>query len=410
MNRYFPFILALALGGLSACGGSSPSEVSLIELNRNVLNLKIGETFQLSVSKMEGGPKDVVYLSSDSGVASVDAKGMITAHGKGEAVILAYRDAVSARCYVSVTEEAVDEKPFVRLGELKLDFSAPYFELENSSFVSPVELHTQVQESGSSLDLYVPFGSAKDQQATANVTVLQKLIAKAQGEESELGKAYEDLLAKGSAALGNEAGHLSYLEGDAFIALTTKEGETEIARYLREPEGILGTLLPLAAKIDLSTLTHDSILDFDYRAILDLVVTGEKAPSEEERSSQHESGEFLGDLFAACAGGYTYQKQTAGDVVSYNLEFTTDCCSRLSAVIGKHHDRFHLPADTTLQSLSFGLDYNTAASYWSKAKAHVSFTQGDKANTIDASLSFEADKKEDTSNHLQKLTDAKANW
>ena len=81
MNRYFPFILALALGGLSACGGSSPSEVSLIELNRNVLNLKIGETFQLSVSKMEGGPKDVVYLSSDSGVASVDAKGMITAHG-----------------------------------------------------------------------------------------------------------------------------------------------------------------------------------------------------------------------------------------------------------------------------------------------------------------------------------------
>lgn len=85
------------------------SVITKITLNEDGLILKSGETFRLSAE--EDG---VTYVSSNEAVAAVDAGGLITAVGKGNAVITASVDGAVAHCGVIV---GLEETPLVDIRE-----------------------------------------------------------------------------------------------------------------------------------------------------------------------------------------------------------------------------------------------------------------------------------------------------
>ena len=87
--------------------------VTDIYLSDNVVELKEGETKQLtaSVFPIDAGDKSLTWSSSDSGVASVDASGLVTAVSVGNSVItVAATDgsSVKAECQVTVTKAESD--------------------------------------------------------------------------------------------------------------------------------------------------------------------------------------------------------------------------------------------------------------------------------------------------------------
>ena len=67
-------------------GGMPPAQVTL---NQNLINLKVGSTFQLkaTVAPDEAAEKSVTWVSNDTSVAMVDENGLVTVTGPGKAVI-----------------------------------------------------------------------------------------------------------------------------------------------------------------------------------------------------------------------------------------------------------------------------------------------------------------------------------
>lgn len=108
--------LLVLLLALSACDSQQPAPTeqtqpteavvdtipptTTITLNEDGLVLSSGDTFQLSAEV-----DDVSYASSNEAVATVDANGLISAVGKGNAVITASVDGVVAHCGVIVDLE-----------------------------------------------------------------------------------------------------------------------------------------------------------------------------------------------------------------------------------------------------------------------------------------------------------------
>ena len=70
----------------------------------------IGSTYQLVVKPVPADTEDQIsYMSSNDAVASVDASGLITAVGEGDAVITISCGTVSSECFVTVTVPAEAE-------------------------------------------------------------------------------------------------------------------------------------------------------------------------------------------------------------------------------------------------------------------------------------------------------------
>jgi hypothetical protein len=82
--------------------GGPPTGVSL---DRNTIDLKIGGTFQLAadVAPYNAIDRDIIWSSSDTRVATVDNKGLVTVIGPGEAIITAKTKAgdYTATCIVN---------------------------------------------------------------------------------------------------------------------------------------------------------------------------------------------------------------------------------------------------------------------------------------------------------------------
>ncbi len=83
-------------------------EAERIEISRSYLTLYEGEEYSLRANILpEGAKGEPVFSSSDTGVASVDAAGKITASGSGEAEIKAALGELEARCLVTVKKTEV---------------------------------------------------------------------------------------------------------------------------------------------------------------------------------------------------------------------------------------------------------------------------------------------------------------
>ena len=77
-------------------GGAPPSGVSL---NQDLVNAKVGSTFQLTATITPGDATDlsVAWASSDTRVATVDNDGLVTVVGPGTATITVHGDRTSRR-------------------------------------------------------------------------------------------------------------------------------------------------------------------------------------------------------------------------------------------------------------------------------------------------------------------------
>lgn len=101
----------LLLVGLGACNKECKEEVvpepTSLKLNQTAVTLKAGETSQLTATVE---PKDhtytVTFASDKEAVATVDAKGLITAVAEGTATITATVGKLTEKCVVTVTAKS----------------------------------------------------------------------------------------------------------------------------------------------------------------------------------------------------------------------------------------------------------------------------------------------------------------
>ncbi|HIZ40825.1 MAG TPA: Ig-like domain-containing protein [Candidatus Anaerobutyricum stercoris] len=98
-----------------------PASAARISISKNSVTLEVGETHQLYVTVDSIVSNAQAWASSDTSVAVVDQKGLVTAKGKGSAVITGMMNGVSVECLVSVVEKTV--KTTTRYNVLILDAS-----------------------------------------------------------------------------------------------------------------------------------------------------------------------------------------------------------------------------------------------------------------------------------------------
>ena len=79
-----------------------------IVLNMTNLTIEVGESYELMADVTNGASiRQVVWLSDDTDVASVNDEGLVSAHSEGETVIKAIYGSIHESCVVKVTDEKV---------------------------------------------------------------------------------------------------------------------------------------------------------------------------------------------------------------------------------------------------------------------------------------------------------------
>ncbi len=121
-----------AFGGMVGCGGEeTPANNGgeqtqtngYITLNQYSVNLIVGETFDLTVVKMENGETASISKletkSDASKIASVNGK-TITAEQEGETYIHVNADGYTAACFITVSKATGGIEPMIRINDGKL--------------------------------------------------------------------------------------------------------------------------------------------------------------------------------------------------------------------------------------------------------------------------------------------------
>lgn len=100
------FALAAAALALVGCGqGNKELTVEKVTVTPATATVKVGETAQLSATVTPEGAGTVTWESSKPDIATVDAKGLVTAVAKGETYITAKAGGKVGMCSVTVFEE-----------------------------------------------------------------------------------------------------------------------------------------------------------------------------------------------------------------------------------------------------------------------------------------------------------------
>lgn len=92
-----PFYRVILMGAVAAAltlvlDGCKKETAGIdLELNKESIDLKIGETFNLKVTNLPEGASgvNIRWASDDDKVATVDQNGLVTATGTGRAIIAA---------------------------------------------------------------------------------------------------------------------------------------------------------------------------------------------------------------------------------------------------------------------------------------------------------------------------------
>lgn len=122
MKKIFAVVLVLSVLFLMSCTQPASSYVEMEEdvkvednasrsiiLNKEEIQLKVGDTFQLSATILpEGNTSGAVFSSENAAIASVNSSGFITGAALGEVKVSATFNGVSKSCSVYVVEELVD--------------------------------------------------------------------------------------------------------------------------------------------------------------------------------------------------------------------------------------------------------------------------------------------------------------
>ncbi|MBP3362023.1 MAG: leucine-rich repeat protein [Clostridia bacterium] len=93
----------------STVEGGNDDEITKVTLNKSSASIKVGEKIQLSaaVSPSASANKSITWESSDSAIASVDTKGVVTANKAGSTDITATAvNGVNAICKITVTDSS----------------------------------------------------------------------------------------------------------------------------------------------------------------------------------------------------------------------------------------------------------------------------------------------------------------
>lgn len=98
-----------------------PVQAAGISISQNSVTMEIGQTYQLYVTVDGNQTNAQAWASSDTSVAQVSQTGLVTARGKGSAVVTGMMNGTSVECLVSVVEQTTDKA--VRYNVLILDAS-----------------------------------------------------------------------------------------------------------------------------------------------------------------------------------------------------------------------------------------------------------------------------------------------
>lgn len=112
MKRFIAYLLAVLIGlNFISCKQKEVVEVKSVSLNKTNLELKVGQSEQLTVSVLpeEAEIKSTVWVSSKEETATVE-NGLVRAVASGEAVITVKVNDKEATCKVTVSENAEPEE------------------------------------------------------------------------------------------------------------------------------------------------------------------------------------------------------------------------------------------------------------------------------------------------------------
>ena len=148
--------------GLAGCSKDDGANVPITGISiAETKTVQIGQTVQLTVTVMPENATekpDFAWSSSDSGVATVDESGNVTAHSTGDAVItvrLRSNEAVQATCTVTGSEEAAEYDPdeVVEFEDSKFQALTLYYDKNNDGKLQAWEaaLVTELELSGQSI-------------------------------------------------------------------------------------------------------------------------------------------------------------------------------------------------------------------------------------------------------------------
>ena len=162
MNKILTALTLMLAAGLAGCSKDDGANVPITGISiAETKTVQIGQTVQLTVTVTPDNATekpDFAWSSSDSGVATVDESGNVTAHSTGNAVItvrLRSNEAVQATCTVTGSEETAEYDPdeVVEFEDSKFQALTLYYDKNNDGKLQAWEaaLVTELELSGQSI-------------------------------------------------------------------------------------------------------------------------------------------------------------------------------------------------------------------------------------------------------------------
>ena len=390
-----PLIFFLALASLASCNSQVVPDVTSIVFSRNELTLLPEETYQLKVT-LQGGPKEVVYWSSNETVATIGKDGLVTAKNKGTATLMAICDSKQAFCYVTVNEKPVETQVKLRKGNLKIEISAPTYHLPSNVFNAPVSFYQEDKAQDVSFDAKMSLGTENPDQSYQNIKVLREMLAYQKGADDSAVKAYDGLLSQADAdpskkgeLFASEAWHVCRFDTGFLSALTTVSEGKEVSRGTRRVNTDEGSLLSILLGFDWSTITFKDLYDSNWRGFLEGLVGESGFPGDRGQDDIKKYGTLVGDLISAVSGGFTIAKTESETNQTYTIAFSEEGRTGLNAWLAKHKDTLKLVSTPTLDKLEFVLTFAKATDAFLGFTFEPAYHIGETANSMKADFTLE---------------------
>ncbi|MBQ9457037.1 MAG: Ig-like domain-containing protein [Bacilli bacterium] len=417
MKHVAPLIFLLALSGLSACSSQVIPDVTNITFSRNELTLTKEDTYSLKVT-VEGGPKPVVFWSSNEAVATIDKDGLVTARNKGNATLMAICDSKQAFCYLTVNDKPVETEVKLRKGGLKLEFAAPTIGLPSNTFDAPIDFFQETSDDDITFDAKIVMGRTTPEQAYANVQTIRGALAYWSGPKDSVVKAYDDLLAKADAdpakkgeILANESWHFARFDDVAFSALTTVEEGKETGRAIRRINFADNSLLSLLTNMEKANISFKDIYDSNWRGFFDRLTQPDGTyPSEKTKTDSTKYGTLIGDLISAVSTGFTITKGATETSESYTISFPEETRTSLNAWFSKHKDTLHLINVPSLDKLDVVLTFGKTSDAFLGFVVDSAYHVGETANAIKVTYTLAESSEPAPKDTLQNLHEASKLW
>ena len=398
---YLFFLSTIAL--CSACGHNASQRVTAIEMNRTAVHLCEGETFSLTISKMEGGQKIPSFWSSDLAVAEVDATGRIKAKKEGEAKIIASIDSAKAICTVSVRPLPQKSTVSSRKGSLSATFALPSIDVVGS-FLAPASLYTRANSGDPAFDLLFGFGEGESEQAKANIETLSCLASYLQLDD--LAKSYAALSSDPSADFSKEKGHIGWMDQTPYAALTTLSNGIETSRHYVQAPFSISFLSSLVEITKLPSFKPKALLDIDFVAALEGLLGKESLSSQQTQGDADSSFDEL--IVLAQSIHLAKEEETGKD--QFRISLDKEGLDSLSSMINHRKEGFHLTHDLTFSSFVCTIGFPNGSSSLTGIDLSFAFDSNGEENSFTGTFQLSETEETIETDYFGILSKAKENW